>query len=99
MDQCNGNPVELHFTPEALKMISREAIKKKTGARGLRSILEKLLLNAQFEIPGSDICRVEVTEDAILGKAPIIFHRSNDFKEMESDVEDNNRAEAQAVAE
>ena len=41
-------------------MISREAIKKKTGARGLRSILEKLLLDAQFEIPGSDIVRVEV---------------------------------------
>jgi len=100
MDQCNGNPVELHFTPEALKMISREAIKKKTGARGLRSILEKLLLNAQFEIPGSDICRVEVTEDAILGKAPIIFHRSNDFnKEMESDVEENRAEQAQAVAE
>merc|ERR1712141_643753 len=98
MDQGDGNPVELHFTPDALKMISREAIKKKTGARGLRSILEKLLLDAQFEIPGSDIVRVEVTEDAILGKAPI-FHRSNDFKEMESDVEDNRRAEAQAVAE
>ena len=60
MLQVDGNPVELHFTPDALKMISREAIKKKTGARGLRSILEKLLLDAQFEIPGSDICRVEV---------------------------------------
>ncbi len=52
--------VELTFTPAALKRISKDAIKKKTGARGLRAILEKLLLDAMFEIPGSDIISVEV---------------------------------------
>jgi ATP-dependent Clp protease ATP-binding subunit ClpX len=40
--------------------VAKEAIKKKTGARGLRAILEKLLLDAMFEIPESDIISVEV---------------------------------------
>ena len=41
-------------------MIAREAIKKKTGARGLRAIMEKLLLEVMFDVPESDIIRVEV---------------------------------------
>ena len=45
--------VELKFTREALLEIGKMAISKKTGARGLRSILEKLLLDVMFEIPGS----------------------------------------------
>ena len=52
--------VDLTFNEDALRAISRKAISKKTGARGLRAILEKLLLDAMFEIPGSDIVRVEV---------------------------------------
>ena len=52
--------VDLTFTDGALKVIARKAISKKTGARGLRAILEKLLLDAMFEIPGSDIISVEV---------------------------------------
>ena len=51
----------MSFTPGALKMIAKEAVAKKTGARGLRAIMEKLLTDALFEIPGSDIIRVEVT--------------------------------------
>jgi ATP-dependent protease Clp ATPase subunit len=44
--------VELKFTGEALKAIARLAIQKRTGARGLRAIMEKLLLDVMFEIPG-----------------------------------------------
>merc|ERR1712177_138540 len=66
--------VELNFTPGALKTIASNAIKKKTGARGLRAILEKLLLEAMYEIPGSDIICVEITEDAVLGKTSPIYH-------------------------
>ena len=50
----------MSFTDGALKMIAKEAVAKKTGARGLRAIMEKLLTDALFEIPGSDIIRVEV---------------------------------------
>ena len=45
--------VELIFTKDAMLEIGRMAISKKTGARGLRSILEKLLLDVMFEIPGN----------------------------------------------
>ena len=44
--------VELKFTREAMLEIGRMAISKKTGARGLRSIMEKLLLDVMYEIPG-----------------------------------------------
>ena len=46
--------VELEFTPEALKEIAKETIKKKTGARGLRGILERILKDAMFNIPSED---------------------------------------------
>jgi len=80
--------VELTFSNEALKAISQNAIKKKTGARGLRAILEKMLLDAMYEIPGSDIICVEITEDAVLGKCPPIYHRSVSTASTE-DSEDN----------
>jgi ATP-dependent Clp protease ATP-binding subunit ClpX len=44
--------VELKFTPEALNAIARRAIQKRTGARGLRAIMERLLNDVMFEIPG-----------------------------------------------
>lgn len=46
--------VELEFTPEVLKEIAKETIKKKTGARGLRGILERILKEAMFNIPSED---------------------------------------------
>jgi ATP-dependent Clp protease ATP-binding subunit ClpX len=46
--------VELNFTEGAIKSIANKAIKRKTGARGLRAILEGILLDAMFDLPGSD---------------------------------------------
>lgn len=67
--------VKLSFSPEALRAISKQAMEKKTGARGLRAILESLLLDAMFEIPGSDIVSVHVTEEAVLGTGlPLYIH-------------------------
>jgi ATP-dependent Clp protease ATP-binding subunit ClpX len=43
--------IELKFSETALHAIAREALKRKTGARGLRSIIEKLMLDVMFEIP------------------------------------------------
>jgi ATP-dependent protease Clp ATPase subunit len=65
-EACFFLKVELSFTPGALRCISRLAIKKKTGARGLRAILEKLLLDAMFEIPDSDIIAVEVKKNSLV---------------------------------
>merc|ERR1712156_694454 len=81
--------VDLTFTDGALKTIASNAIKKKTGARGLRAILEKLLLEAMYEIPGSDIICVEITEDAVLGKTSPIYHRSADTTTASSPNEDS----------
>ncbi|XP_063170509.1 ATP-dependent Clp protease ATP-binding subunit clpX-like, mitochondrial isoform X4 [Candoia aspera] len=63
MDKC-----ELNVTEDALKAIARLALDRKTGARGLRSIMEKLLLEPMFEVPNSDIVCVEVNKDVVEGK-------------------------------
>ena len=58
--------VQLTFTEEALLAIAKRAIERKTGARGLRSILEEVLLDTMFEIPGlRGVEEVVVNEDAI----------------------------------
>ena len=58
--------VDLRFAEDALKAIAREAIGRKTGARGLRSIIERALLDTMFEIPGeSDVRSCKVTREVI----------------------------------
>jgi ATP-dependent Clp protease ATP-binding subunit ClpX len=54
---------ELVFEEGAIAAIAKQALERKTGARGARSILEKLLKNALFEVPGSHGATVTVTED------------------------------------
>lgn len=61
--------VDLTFTPEALKAIAGLALEKKTGARGLRAIMESLLLDSMYEVPGSDILIVHIDENTVLNKA------------------------------
>lgn len=62
--------VDLEFTDEALKAIAKLAIEKSTGARGLRAIVEKALLNIMFNTPSDKtICKVVITEDCILNNA------------------------------
>jgi ATP-dependent Clp protease ATP-binding subunit ClpX len=59
--------VELTFTPEAIRAAAREALKHKTGARGLRTIVEDVLLDIMYEIPSrQDIKRCKITEKVIL---------------------------------
>jgi len=90
--------VKLSFSPEALQAISRQAMEKKTGARGLRAIMESLLLDAMFEIPGSDIVSVHVTEDAVLGKSlPLYIHSTQSVtNEGQITAEDEELGQAQA---
>jgi ATP-dependent Clp protease ATP-binding subunit ClpX len=71
--------VELDFTPEALRELARQAIKKGTGARALRSLLEKLMLDVMYEAPASDdIAAVTVTRPAVLGEAKPLIRRKTD---------------------
>ncbi len=60
--------VELEIRPAALSAIARKAIKRKTGARGLRSILENVLLDTMFELPGqTNVTKVVIDDSAIDG--------------------------------
>ena len=61
--------VELEFTPEALKTVAKKAIERKTGARGLRSIMENLLLDHMFDAPSDELLsKIVVDEESVLGK-------------------------------
>ena len=58
--------VKLTFAEDALSAISKKAISRKTGARGLRSILESILLETMYELPSrEDITEVVITEEVI----------------------------------
>ncbi len=62
--------VELEFRPDALTAIARKAIKRKTGARGLRTILENVLLDTMYELPSLEhVSKVVVDEAVINGNA------------------------------
>lgn len=62
--------IDLEFDEAALKAIADKAIKQETGARGLRSIVEKILMPVMFNAPSqSDICGVTVTEGCVTGDA------------------------------
>jgi ATP-dependent Clp protease ATP-binding subunit ClpX len=68
--------VKLTFTDDALRAIARKAIERKTGARGLRSILEDVLLDTMFDLPGADsVEEVVVNDDVVEGKAkPLLIY-------------------------
>lgn len=62
--------VELAFDKEALEAIANKAIERKTGARGLRSIIEETMLDIMFEIPSQeDVTKVRITKAAVEGKS------------------------------
>lgn len=61
--------VELEFTEDALKAIADEAIERKTGARGLRAIVEDIMIDVMFDVPSDEnISKVVITEDSIKSK-------------------------------
>ena len=66
----------LTFTEDALSAIAKRAIERKTGARGLRSILEDILLDTMFDLPGLEsVTEVVVNEEAVVSDAaPMMIH-------------------------
>ena len=72
--------VELAFSEEALSGIARKAIDRKTGARGLRSILEGILLDTMFDLPSMDgVDEVHVDKDVVAGtKDPVRVYAKKD---------------------
>ncbi len=70
--------VDLKFTDDALTAISLKAIGRKTGARGLRAIMEEALMDLMYDIPGvNDVSEVTITGDVINGKTqPVLVHET-----------------------
>lgn len=68
--------VELEIRPQALQAIARKALKRKTGARGLRSILENVLLDTMYELPNMEnVTKVVIDEGMIEGSSkPILIY-------------------------
>ncbi len=66
--------VSLEFTPEAVRAVAHKAFVKKTGARGLRSIMEKVMTDIMYDIPNDpSITKVTITEDSVVsGQEPVI---------------------------
>ena len=66
----------MSFTEDALSAIAKRAIERKTGARGLRSILEEILLDTMFDLPGQEsVTEVVVNEEAVMSDAqPLMIH-------------------------
>jgi len=61
--------VDLEFRSEALRAVAKRAMQRKTGARGLRTILENILLDTMYELPSlRNVQKVVVDEAAILGE-------------------------------
>ena len=71
--------VELEFSDDALRELAAQAIKKGTGARALRGLIEKLLLDVMYEVPGADdILSVKITKSVVQGESkPIIRRKQN----------------------
>lgn len=75
--------VKLTFAPEALKAMAKKAIMRKTGARGLRSIIEDILLDTMFELPSIEgVEEVVINKEVIDGKAEplLIYSKEKDSK-------------------
>jgi ATP-dependent Clp protease ATP-binding subunit ClpX len=77
--------VQLTFTDDALEAIAKRAIERKTGARGLRSIMEDILLDTMFDLPGMDtVTEVVVNEEAVSSDAsPLMIHDEAKAKSKE----------------
>lgn len=68
--------VELQFQPEALERVAEVALERKTGARGLRGVLENVMTDIMFRIPSDEtVCRVEITPGVVDGTGePVVEH-------------------------
>ena len=78
---------ELEFREDALRAVAVKAVERKTGARGLRSILEQSLLDTMFELPSlEDVAKVVVDEGAINGDSkPLVMYESSEIPKAAPD--------------
>jgi ATP-dependent Clp protease ATP-binding subunit ClpX len=77
--------VRITFEETALKAIAKKAIERGTGARGLRAILEEMLLDTMFDLPGrDDVIEVRITESTVMNKTPPLLELSGKRQKKEA---------------
>ena len=74
----NLSNVLLRFTEQAMEEIAKKALEKKTGARGLRAIIETAMLETMYEVPSKDDVKEVVVSDKVItsGEQPMIVYES-----------------------
>lgn len=79
--------VDIDFREDALRAVARKAMDRKTGARGLRSILEGVLMHTMYDIPSqTDVCKVVIDTGVISGESePILIYRNSEQKAVAAD--------------
>ncbi len=87
--------VELDFDEDALNEVAKIAMERKTGARGLRSVMEKTMTDVMFDAPSdSSMQKCIITKDAVTGKsAPVIVHGEKKIPKRRSSVKRQGRPE------
>lgn len=77
--------IDLEFTDDAILEVARTALARKTGARGLRAILEQVMLDVMYDLPGNEkIAKCIVTKEAITGEGKPILEEGDRKKRLES---------------
>ncbi|MCM2350156.1 MAG: ATP-dependent Clp protease ATP-binding subunit ClpX [Bacteriovoracaceae bacterium] len=77
--------IDLEFTPDAIIEVARTALHRKTGARGLRAILEQVMLDVMYDLPGNEkVAKCIVTKEAITGEGKPILEEGERKKRMET---------------
>ena len=78
--------VELEFREDALRAVAQRAMKRKTGARGLRTILESVLLDTMYDLPSSSTAKKVVLDGAVVNgeTQPYVIHQSDEAESVNS---------------
>ncbi len=88
--------IELEFTEDALKAIAEKTLKAKTGARGLRSIMEKLLVKYMYDLPSAGYeGKLLITDEAVKEEADAIFEANSRISDKRADK--NRKKSSQAI--
>lgn len=87
--------VDLQFTEAALKAVAQKAIKRKTGARGLRGVLEESMLDIMFEIPSKSNIKTVIIDEGVIteGKTPELVYKTTNSNGLESGKSQKNKGD------
>jgi ATP-dependent Clp protease ATP-binding subunit ClpX len=77
--------IDLEFTEDAIREVAKTALNRKTGARGLRAILEQVMLDVMYDLPANEkVAKCIITKEAIIGKGKPVLEEGDRKKRIES---------------